>query len=125
MIVRRLISAVLGVLVAAGLLFAPFVTPAVARGDVSAVAMHHGHAVAGAAVQAADDMPCCPDKQKSNDCQDCPLMAICMLKVLLDGPVAVGLPSAWSAYATLDPHDDQIIAGSTGSPPEHPPRILS
>ena len=34
------------------------------------------------------DMPCCPDEQKSKDCQDCPLVAMCILKTAQAGPVA-------------------------------------
>jgi hypothetical protein len=70
------------------------------------------------------DMPCCPDKQKQGDCQDCPLLAICTAKVLLDRTTATGLPVRQAKFRTLDPLDQPEIAGLTRPPPDHPPRTI-
>jgi hypothetical protein len=117
--VRQSFKLLLALLVTAGLAIAPLVTPAVA-----------GHLVPAKMMQMADgsdmmaDMPCCPDKQKSNDCQDCPLVAICMLKILQAGPsnhaIAMRLPSRERLHAL----DDMMADGLARPPPEHPPRRL-
>jgi hypothetical protein len=117
--VRQSFKLMLAVLVTAGLMIAPLATPAVA-----------GHLFSAKMMQMADgsdmmaDMPCCPDKQKSNDCQDCPLVAICMLKILQAGPsnhaIAMRLPSRERLHAL----DDMMADGLARPPPEHPPRRL-
>lgn len=117
--VRQLFRLLLAVLVTAGLTIAPLATPAAAE-----------HSMPAALMQMADasdmmaDMPCCPDKQKSNDCQDCPLVAICMLKVLQAGPstrsVAMRLPVRERLHALDDMMADELAR----PPPEHPPRYL-
>jgi hypothetical protein len=118
--VRRSFKLLLALLVTAGLTIAPLATPAAAE-----------HLLPAKMMQMADtsdmvaDMPCCPDKQKSNDCQDCPLVAICMLKVLQAGPsthaIAMRLPARERLYAL----DDIMADGLARPPPEHPPRHLA
>ena len=118
--VRQLFKLLLALLVTAGLTIAPLATPATA-----------GHAVSAGMMQMAADMdmsadtPCCPDKQKSGDCQDCPLIAICMLKVLQTGPstnaVAMGLP----AHEQFHSLDDVMADELARPPPDHPPRSLA
>src|SRR5882724_6046046 len=100
---RRFISHLLAILVIAGLVAAPLVTPAAANGmtlneapasEMAAHAMAAGEMSAGAA---ADDMfamsadtPCCPDQQKkADDCQGCPLVATCMLKTAQAQPASM------------------------------------
>ena len=117
--VRQSFKLLLALLVTAGLTIAPLVTPAAA-----------GHLLPAKMMQMADgsdmmaDMPCCPDQQKSNDCQDCPLVAICMLKILQAGPsnhaIAMRLPSRERLHAL----DDMMADGLARPPPEHPPRRL-
>ena len=116
--VRQSFKLLLALLVTAGLTIAPLVTPAAA-----------GHLLPAKMMQMADgsdmmaDMPCCPDKQKSNDCQDCPLVAICMLKILQAGPsnhaIAMRPPRAH-----LQAFDDLMADELARPPPEHPPRSL-
>jgi hypothetical protein len=65
------------VLVTTGLTVAPLVTPAGAGHSMGAMQMAD-------AQDMPDDMACCPDKQNNKQCQDCPLVAICMLKVTPD-----------------------------------------
>ena len=69
----------------------------------------------------AADMPCCPDKQK-NECKDCPLLAICILKVLQTGPCAHAVVIGLSAGERLHPLDDAMGQGVSRPPPDHPPR---
>jgi hypothetical protein len=115
--VRKLFRLLLAVLVTAGLMVAPLVTPAAAE-----------HSMTAGMVQKADmpdmaaDMPCCPDKQKSTDCKDCPLVAICMLKVLQSGPSTSAVLMRYQSRQHLRPLDDTIVDGLARPPPEHPPR---
>jgi hypothetical protein len=120
MTVRRMISRVLAALVAAGLIFAPFVSPAMARSDHMAVA--HGQHMSEAGAITAADMPCCPDQQKSDGCKDCPLMAICMLSVLQSGPSTVAIILRSIVPERLQPRDDVAVDGLIGPPPDRPPR---
>jgi hypothetical protein len=68
------------------------------------------------------DMPCCPKKEKQSGCQDCPLIAICIAKVLQSGPNANGLPVRETASRALRPVDEPMLAGLTRPPPDQPPR---
>jgi hypothetical protein len=84
-------------------------------------------AVANASMQMADmsdGMPCCPDKQKPNDCQDCPFLAICMAKVVPSDPSASGVSIRDARSRTLHPVDEPAIASLTRPPPDHPPRSI-
>jgi hypothetical protein len=117
--VRRPFKLLLVVLVTAGLTIAPLV--ALAAGE---------HSSTAEMMQMADtsdsmaDMPCCPDKQKSNGCQDCPLIAICMLKLLQAHPSTQAVAMDVPAYQRLQPADDRAIDDLVRPPPEHPPRHL-
>jgi hypothetical protein len=113
---RRLIGRLLAVFVIVGLVAAPLVTPAAAIrlpvGGMSDMAAMPG------------DMPCCPDEQKNNSCQDCPLVAMCMLTIAQADPspaniIQVSFQSRRLSYA----FEDLIADGLMGAPPDHPPRI--
>jgi hypothetical protein len=114
--VRQLFRLSLAVLLTA----VPLAAPAVAA----------EHAMPAEMMQMADmgDMaaatPCCPDKQKGNACQDCPLIAICMLQVLAAGPSGHALLIRDPSHQRLHPLDDIIADGSAHPPPDHPPRHL-
>jgi hypothetical protein len=116
MIARRILNLLLAVFVTAGLMVAPLVIPAAA-----------GYPMAGD-MQMSDtqdmsaDMPCCPDQQKSKQCQDCPLIAICMLKVLQTGPAIAMATRSPLALELFRPLDDIIADGLTRPPPDYPPR---
>jgi hypothetical protein len=116
---RQSFRLLLVVLVTAGLTIAPLVTPAAARHPSTATMMQMADTPDMTA-----DMPCCPDKQKSNDCQDCPLIAICMLKLLQAGPSTQAVAIDGLAYQWLRPANDHAIDGLARPPPEHPPRHL-
>ena len=115
---RRLIGRLLAVFVIVGLVAAPLVTPAAAKrlpvGEMSGMAAMSG------------DMPCCPDGQKNKSCQDCPLVAICMLTIAQAEPspanaIQVSFLTRTLSFALVD----SIADGLIGAPPDHPPRILT
>ncbi len=115
---HRLIGRLLAVLVIVGLVAAPLVTPAAAKrlpvGEMSDMAAMSG------------DMTCCPDGQKSNSCQDCPLVAMCMLTIAQAYPsptsaIEVSFQIRRLSFAFVD----LIADGLIGAPPDHPPRILT
>lgn len=112
----RFLQVLFATLVAIGLAVAPLVSPLAA-----------GNRASEAKMQMADmsaDMPCCPGKQKQSGCQDCPLLAICMLKVLHIGPSGDGLPIREARRRVLRPLDEPEIAGLTRPPPDQPPRTI-
>jgi hypothetical protein len=115
---RRLTSRLLAVLAIVGLIFAPLVTPAAAK-RLPVGAMSNMAAMSG-------DMTCCPDGQKSNSCQDCPLLAMCMLTIAQAEPsLTNGIQASFLtrrlSFALVDLTADGLI----GAPPDHPPRILT
>src|SRR3984893_4205996 len=114
---RRLIGRLLAVFVIVGLVAAPLVTPAAAKrlpvGEMSDMSAMSG------------DMPCCPDEQKNNSCQDCPLVAMCMLTIAQAEPsptsgIQISFQTRRLSFALVDVTADGLI----GDPPDHPPRIL-
>ena len=115
---HRLIGRLLAVLVIVGLVAAPLVSPVAAKrlpvGEMSDMAAMSG------------DMPCCPDGQKNKSCQDCPLVAICMLTIALansspTSAIQVSFLTRTLSFALVD----LIADGLIGAPPDHPPRILT
>lgn len=111
----RLLKFFLAIVVTIGLSVAPVVTPAAAKGpsatmtDMSAM---------------SEDMPCCPSEPKSKDCQDCPLLAICVLKAAQAGPSLA--PPLTVRHAVRTYHsvlNDVFADGINRPPPDHPPRI--
>jgi hypothetical protein len=112
---RRLIGGLLAVFVIVGLVAAPLITPAAAKrlpvGEMSDMAAMPG------------DMPCCPDGQKNNSCQDCPLVAMCMLTIAQAEPSSANGVQAPFQTRKLSLADDLIADGLIGAPPDHPPRI--
>ena len=114
---RRLLNLVLAVLVTVGLAVAPLATPA-------AAAQRHAAGMMDMSMSA--DMPCCPDEQKSKDCQDCPLVAMCVLKTVQAGPSAGHRPCrcAMRSGRSHSVLDDVPADGLDRPPPDHPPRSL-
>src|ERR1700738_1409524 len=115
---RRLIGRLLAVLVIAGLVAAPLVAPGAAKrmpvGEISDMAAMSG------------DMQCCPDGEKNNSCQDCPLVAMCMLTIAqaeppLTNAIQISFETRRLSFALVDLAADGLI----GDPPDHPPRILT
>ncbi len=117
--IRQLLKFLVGLLVTASLTLAPLATPAAAE-----------HLLSSAGVQMADDqdmadMPCCPDKEKSPACRDCPLVAICMMQVMLAGPSTSMVDVIRRPGEQLRPLNDIIADGLARPPPDHPPRTLA
>jgi len=117
--VRKLFKLLLALAVTAGLTIAPLATGAAAEHAMAATMMQMDD-MAGMAA----DMPCCPDQQKNKGCQDCPLVAICMLNVLQAGPSTSAVLMRDPSRERLRPHDDLIVDGLARPPPDHPPRYL-
>jgi hypothetical protein len=113
---RRLIGRLLAVLVIAGLVAAPLVTPAAAK-RVPVSEMTDMAAMPG-------DMPCCPDGQKDKSCPDCPLVAMCMLTIAQAEPASTsGIQVHFQTWRLFFPLVDLIADDLVGAPPDHPPRI--
>src|SRR3954451_9745200 len=115
MVFRRFIAGLLAMLVIAGLAMAPLATPA------AVMASAHAGITDMASISA--DMPCCPDEKSG--CPDCPLAAICVVKVT---PAAPALADAiLMRLPTKTGHSVPDDAPSFGlGPPaaDPPPRIL-
>lgn len=112
---RRLIGRLLAVFVIVGLVFAPLVTPAAAKrlADAEMADM----------TAMSSDMSCCSDGQKGNGCQDCPLVAICMLTIAQAEPsptngIQISFQTRRLSFALVDLTADGLI----DDPPDHPPR---
>ena len=119
MALRRLFNLVLAICVSFGLALGPVVTPA--------AAMESSMAMGGMSSMSADemsaDMPCCPSEQKSKDCPDCPLLAVCVLKTVQVGPsLASALTVRHAVRTTHGFMDDALADGVDRPPPDHPPR---
>jgi hypothetical protein len=113
---RRLVNLIFAALVTAGLAIAPLATP-------PAAAQPHAGGMLDMSMSA--DMSCCPDEQKSKDCQDCPLVAICVLKNAQAGPsLASAMPVRHAIRTSYLVLDDVPADGLNRPPPDHPPRNL-
>jgi hypothetical protein len=108
---RRLINLTLAVLVTIGLTLASPTAAAPARS-------------AGMSdTSVSENMPCCPPEQKSKDCQDCPLIAMCILKTVQAGPSeTAALPLRHAIRSNHLFADDVLGDGLVRPPPDHPPR---
>lgn len=114
---RRLINMAFAVFVTVGLALAPLASPAAAAQARSAGMSD---------MSMSADMPCCPDEQKSKDCQDCPLIAMCILKTVQAGPSETGaLPLRHAIRSNHVFADDVLGDGLVRPPPDHPPRNLA
>ena len=112
---RRLIGHLLAVLAIVGLVAAPLVSRATAK-RLAVAEMTDMSAMSG-------DMPCCPDGQKNKGCQDCPLVAMCMLTIAQAEPsLASGVRAPLPTRSLFLALDDLIVDDLIGSPPDHPPR---
>jgi hypothetical protein len=118
MLLRLLIARLLAIAVIAGLSLAPLATSAAAQ----ALAVS---GMAGMSSMSAD-MPCCPDEQKSKDCRDCPLIAMCVLKTVQAGPsLAAAMPVRHAIRTAHSVRNDVLADGLDRPPPDHPPRTLA
>jgi len=111
----------LAVFLIAGLVFAPLAVRANADSMASmAMTSMSGDHMA----DMSDDMPCCPDKSAPVDCDQCPLMALCVsttLQAPLPADVAEIQPVT---LRKLLPGSDPEVESVAYSPPPKPPRSL-
>jgi hypothetical protein len=113
----RLLNLVLAVLVTIGLTMAPLAMPSISA---------HAQPAGMDGMTMSADMPCCPDDHNSKDCQDCPLVATCILKTVQAGPVVTAaLPMRHAIRAVHSLRDDVLADGLARPPPDHPPRSLA
>ena len=83
-----------------------------------------GTDIIGKAALAAADMPCCPDKSIPMDCDQCPLMALCMV-TNFHVPLSVGMIEIRPVTVRLLAPASDPQADSLGQhPPPRPPRSL-
>ena len=114
---RRLLRIAFAASVTVGLTLAPLAAPA-------AAAQARSEGMTDMSMSA--DMPCCPDEQKSKDCQDCPLVAMCVLKTTQAGPSeAFALPLRHAIRTSHSVADDAVGDGLVRPPPDQPPRTLA
>lgn len=114
---HRFISFLFAVFITAGLAVAPLLAPAVAKPIAAAASADDMSAMSA-------DMRCCPDRQKGNDCPDCPLVAMCMLKISQAGPSASENPPRLPSRVQPFTFVELIADGLDRPPPDHPPRNL-
>jgi hypothetical protein len=103
----------LAIFLIAGLAFAPLSAPVNAATGASK-----------ATAELSADMPCCPDKPVPMDCDQCPLMAICMVKNFQE-PSSTGMIELRPVTVRLlVPRSDPAAEGLNYLPPPRPPRLL-
>jgi hypothetical protein len=113
---RRLTNLMLALFVTVGLAVAPLATSAKAA---------QPRAAGMTDMSMSADMPCCPDEQKSKDCQDCPLIAMCVLKTAQADPSSTeALPLRHAVRTSHSVFDEVLADGLDRPPPDHPPRNL-
>jgi hypothetical protein len=72
----------------------------------------------------SDDMPCCPDKSAPVDCDQCPLMALCV-STTLQAPLPAAVAEIQPVtLRMLLPGSDPEVESVAYSPPPKPPRSL-
>ena len=107
------IGRLLAILLIAGLVFAPFSAPANAA-----------KAAPMAIAEMSADMPCCPDSSAPMDCDQCPLMAICMVQNFQAPSLAGVIELRPVTVRLLAPRSDPAAEGLDYLPPPRPPRSL-
>ena len=105
----------LAVFLIVGLVIAPLSAPAAATASTAMASMSDDMA------SMSDDMPCCPDKSAPVDCDQCPLMAICMVKTF-HAPSAGVIDILAVAILKLSPPSDPEAESLAHPPPPRPPQ---
>ncbi len=112
---RRLLA----IFVIVGLVIAPLS----ARANTGAMAPMAMTAMPDEAAM-SDDMPCCPEKSAPIDCDQCPLMALCV-STTLQAPLPAGIAEIQPVtLRMLLPGSDPEVESLGYSPPPKPPRSL-
>ena len=111
----------LAVFLIASLVFAPLAVRA--NGD-SMASMAMTSMSGDHMAEMSDDMPCCPDKSAPADCDQCPLMALCV-STTLQAPLPAGVIEIRPVtLRMLLPGSDPEVESVAYSPPPKPPRSL-
>jgi len=110
----------LAVLVIVGLVIAPLT----ARANTGATASMAMTSMSDDTAAMSEDMPCCPDKSAPVDCDQCPLMALCV-STTLQAPLPAGVAEIQAVtLRMLLPGSDPEVESVGYSPPPKPPRSL-
>jgi hypothetical protein len=113
------ISRLLAIFAIVGLVIAPLA----ARANTGAMAPMAMTAMPDDAAM-SDDMPCCPEKSAPVDCDQCPLMALCV-STTLQAPLPAGIAEIQPVtLRILLPGSDPEVESLGYSPPPKPPRSL-
>ena len=97
--------------------------PLAARANGNSMASMAMTSMSGDAAM-SEDMPCCPDKSVPPGCDQCPLMAICMVTTL-QAPLPAGVTEIQPiTLRMLLPGSDPEAESLGYSPPPKPPRSL-
>jgi hypothetical protein len=107
------LSRLLAIFLIAGLVLAPLSAPVNAATSASI-----------ATAEMSADMPCCPDKSAPADCDQCPLMAICMVTTLQAPSSAAVIEVRPVTVRLLAPRSDPEAESLGQHPPPRPPRSL-
>jgi hypothetical protein len=108
----------LAVFVIVGLVIAPLT----ARANTGVMASMTS--ISGDEAGMAEDMPCCPGKSAPVDCDQCPLMALCVSSTL-QAPLPAGVAEIRPVtLRMLLPGSDPDVESVAYSPPPKPPRSL-
>ena len=100
------------------------IAPLSARANGRAMASMATTSMSGDMADMADDMPCCPDKSSPVDCDQCPLMALCV-STTLQAPLPAGVAEIQPVrLRMLLPGSDPEVESVAYSPPPKPPRSL-
>jgi hypothetical protein len=113
--IRRLLPA----LAIVGLVLAPVVQPVMAA-DMQATADNHA-AMSIQADVAMDDMPCCPDEQKTDCAKSCPFMAACTAQLHSTVP-SFGFSVPVMQASVIKLHNDRTLHSLSQAPPPRPPK---
>jgi hypothetical protein len=109
----------LAVFLIAGLVFAPLAARANVDSMATTTSMSGDHMA-----DMSDDMPCCPDKSAPVDCDQCPLMALCV-STTLQAPLPAGVAEIRPVtLRMLLPGSDPDVESVAYAPPPKPPRSL-
>ena len=118
----------LAIFLIGGLVFAPFSAPAsAAKAAPMAMSEMAKSEMAKSEIAMAEmcaDMPCCPDKSAPMDCDQCPLMAICMVMTFQEPSTTEIIEVRPVTVRMLAPHSDPQAEGLNYLPPPRPPRSL-
>jgi len=122
---RLTIGRLLAALAVLGLLAAPLAAPALAMtmpGAVHAMASESSAQLHSEMVL-PDGMPCCPEKAPVSDCsKDCPLMALCLLGIVLNLPAGAALLLPVGQTSLMFPPSDTALTSLGYAPPPRPPK---